>query len=269
LCGEEEVRQTAVSAAFRTSFFEQVTGGMIDIHNHGLYGVDDGADSLKESLAMLRYAEKQGITDVIFTPHYRRGMFMTPVERIEEHFRTLQEALEKRRSEGRSRIRVYLGCEYHVDHEITEYLRRGRVHALNDGTYVLAEYSFETAPADMQNSIDDILANGWIPVVAHVERYRVFIKDPAFAGRLRQMGALIQVNADALTGRDGFRVKAAVSRLMKLGCVDVVASDAHGIKNRASHMREAYDRLEKKYGRNTAEQLMCINPGMILNSEED
>ena len=86
---------------FVLPFLYRVTSGMIDIHNHGLYGVDDGADSLKESLAMLRYAEKQGITDVIFTPHYRRGMFMTPVERIGEHFRTLQEALEKRRSEGR------------------------------------------------------------------------------------------------------------------------------------------------------------------------
>ena len=61
---------------------------MIDIHCHLLYGVDDGAKTIEESVAMLEAAKEQGISAMILTPHYRHGMFAYPKEEIEEHVTT-------------------------------------------------------------------------------------------------------------------------------------------------------------------------------------
>lgn len=68
---------------------------MIDIHCHLLYGVDDGAKTIEESVAMLEAAKEQGISAMILTPHYRHGMFAYPKEEIEEHFRILEPYAQK------------------------------------------------------------------------------------------------------------------------------------------------------------------------------
>lgn len=88
----------------------------IDIHNHGLFGVDDGASDIEESKLMLQSAYKQGVSSIILTPHYRHGMFKYPVEVINRNFRQLCSVAED------IGIKLYLGCEYHVNSRITEYI---------------------------------------------------------------------------------------------------------------------------------------------------
>ena len=238
---------------------------MIDIHNHGIYGVDDGADTIETSLAMLEAAREQGITDIIYTPHYRHGMFETPVEVIEEHFHKIEEALEGRCKAGSGPyINVALGCEYHVDSEIIDHLRSGRVHSLADSSYVLTEYSHDTPEKSIRLFTDELLAAGYIPVIAHVERYGVFQKNPDLAGNLEDMGAMIQVNADSVLGLEGHVLKKTVKRLLDLDVVDYVASDAHGTKERANHLSKAQDRIAKKYGSDRAILLTKELPKNIL-----
>ena len=89
---------------------------MIDIHCHLLYGVDDGAKTIEESVAMLEAAKEQGISAMILTPHYRHGMFAYPKEEIEEHFRILEPYAQK------LGIYLALGTEYHVNSHIVEAL---------------------------------------------------------------------------------------------------------------------------------------------------
>ena len=93
---------------------------MIDIHCHLLYGVDDGAKTIEESVAMLEAAKEQGISAMILTPHYRHGMFAYPKEEIEEHFRILEPYAQK------LGIYLALGTEYHVNSHIVEALDSGR-----------------------------------------------------------------------------------------------------------------------------------------------
>ena len=108
---------------------------MIDIHCHLLYGVDDGAKTIEESVAMLEAAKEQGISAMILTPHYRHGMFAYPKEEIEEHFRILEPYAQK------LGIYLALGTEYHVNSHIVEALDSGRCRTMAGSRYVLCEYS--------------------------------------------------------------------------------------------------------------------------------
>lgn len=231
---------------------------MIDIHCHALFGVDDGSQSYEESVEMLKEAKSQGIEAVILTPHYRHGMFAYPREQIEEHFARLQEAGEQ------MGMALYLGCEYHVNSQICEAFSTGRCHRLADKRYILTEYSHVTEYPYMVQMTREVMMHGYIPVLAHVERYGCLVEDPERVAALREMGAWIQVNADAVLGMEGRGPRKFCKLLLQEGQVDVVASDSHGIGKRACHMRKCFQYIEKKYGADYATQLMCDNPAEIL-----
>lgn len=232
---------------------------MIDIHNHILYEVDDGAKSIEESIAMLKDAKAQGVDAMILTPHYRHGMFSYPKEVIEKNFMHL-----KREAEGIG-VELYLGTEQHVNSMTVEYIQTGRCHTLADTDYVLAEYKHDTDFSYIKASVQDLLLHGYIPVIAHVERYACMEKT-AHVELLRDMGAMIQVNADAVIGKDGLRAKRYTKKLLKQGLVDFVASDCHGIKDRKSSMGKCRDYLYRKYDKRYMDKILEKNAGKIIKS---
>lgn len=97
---------------------------MVDIHCHALYGVDDGAKSIEESMAMIRLENSQGIDAIVLTPHYRHGMFEYPVEKIREHFARLKSEAEQ------IGTALYLGCEYHVNSRMADALQEDNCFSL-------------------------------------------------------------------------------------------------------------------------------------------
>lgn len=236
---------------------------MIDIHCHLLYGVDDGAGTIEESVAMLKEAREQGIHGMILTPHYRHGMFSYPKEEIEEHFMQLKPYAE------RLGIALALGTEYHVNSRMVEALKEGRCHTLAGSRYVLSEYSHDSELAYLEQMTETLVRHGYIPVLAHVERYACLTRDLDSVYRLRELGGWIQVNADAVLGLDGMAAKRFCKKLLKEELVDVVASDCHGIKRRACHMAACYERITKKFGETYAGQLMTDNPSGILENTPD
>lgn len=233
---------------------------MIDIHNHMLYGVDDGPSEIEESMQMLEQAKKQGITAMILTPHYRHGMFAYPIEDITDHFRKLQ---AKANELG---VTIYLGCEYHVNSQIVENLDNRRVATLARTKYVLAEYSFETEFDYIYKTCQELLSHGYYPVIAHAERYACLAKDTDNVDDLKRLGALIQVNADSILGIDGHGLKKTCKKFLKEGLVDLVASDSHGIKQRINHMSEAMAYVTKKYGSDYAQEIFEKNQQGIISS---
>lgn len=231
---------------------------MIDIHCHLLYGVDDGAKSLEESKAMLREAKRQGIKAIILTPHYRRGMFPFDLEQIFQNY------IEVRKYAERVGIRLLLGTEYHMNDDCIQYLSSGRCLTLAGSSYVLTEYSYETEYAYIRNMTQKLLSNGYIPVIAHVERYRCLVEDIENVEELRSIGAYIQVNADAILGLDGRKTKKYTKQLLKEELIDMVASDSHGIEHRVCHMAQCREYISKKYGEKTARRVTELEPGKIL-----
>ena len=235
---------------------------MIDIHCHLLYGVDDGADTIDTSIAMIDDAVSRGITDIILTPHYRRGMFVFDLETIRVNYEQLVKATEDRQ------VRLYLGCEYHVNSDMIEYMRQGRTITMADSDYVLTEYSYDSSAQLIRNNLDDLLSNGYIPVIAHAERYEVVEKDPGVLAQYRRMGALIQINADSIIGKDGFAMKKQCRKILKNDLADMVASDSHDMRDRKNHMPECMAYIIKKYGEEAAKKLFETNPRKIIEGTQ-
>lgn len=232
----------------------------IDIHNHTLFGVDDGAKTIENAMAMLYDAKAQGAESIILTPHYRHGMFGYPLDKVLANFKELKAAAD---SIG---LNLFLGCEYHVNSGIAEALNTGRCKTLAGGDYVLTEYSYETEYSYIVEHTHRLLSCGYFPVIAHVERYKCLTKKPALCAELSNMGALIQVNADSVLGLDGWATERFCKKLLKNEWADVIASDTHDRKERACHMGECKALVAKKYGSEYAERLFVTNPKRIINN---
>ncbi len=231
---------------------------MTDIHTHILYGVDDGADTPIVSNGMLEDAISQGIDKIIFTPHYRPGMFDYDLDTIRNVYATVKEKADE------LGIEAYLGCEYHVDGDMVENLQNKACLTLADSDYVLAEYEYSSTYGKIRSTVEDLLANGYTPVIAHAERYEVFIKKPKLLKEFREMGAMIQINADSVIGKEGFKTKILCKTIIKERGVDIIASDCHNMTDRGNHMKECRDYVAKKYGEERAQRLFETYPGKIF-----
>lgn len=230
---------------------------MIDIHSHILYEADDGAKNIQESLEMLKDAKMQGITAIIATPHYRHGMFSYPKEEIEKNFIRLKTEAEK------IGLALYLGTEQHVNSMLIEHIESGRCHTLADTSYVLVEYRYDTPFSYIRESVQDLLRYGYIPVVAHVERYAC-MENLSNVEFLKEIGAMIQINADAVIGKDGLRAKSYTKKLLKKALADFVASDSHGMEKRRSHMEKCQEYLYKRYDSRYVDKILEKNAEEIL-----
>lgn len=233
---------------------------MVDIHCHILYGVDDGSGSAETSRRIIDSMARQKITDVIATPHYRRHMFAYPQEAIEEAFRNISEYAQ---SAG---IRLYPGCEYHVDHDIYSCLKDKRVHTLADTRYVLTEYSYSDDLPRIVEYTQELVMRGWQPVIAHAERCQVFQRKPKLIFEALDAGAMVQLNAGSILGTEGWGVKRCARKLLDLEAADFIASDTHDLEDRACRMEECRELVSRKYGEETAVRLFEKNAQQILSS---
>ncbi len=234
--------------------------GMIDIHSHILYGVDDGASDRKISVEMLQEASRQGVTDIIATPHYRQGMFSYPAKKIFSNYQEL------RREAHKIGIRLSLGCEYFVDGDIYENLEKGRVPTLAGTRYVLTEYSPDAAYNMVQTFTQGLVRQGYIPVIAHVERVGTLVAHPDYVRDLVSLGAKIQVNAGGVLGKGGLSKQRFITKLLKADLVDFVASDAHDMKRRPMRLEECAAHVEKRVGRECMERVFYRNAKKLLQT---
>ena len=236
--------------------------GIIDVHCHILPEIDDGAKNLEESKRMLEIAYAEGVRTIIATPHYRRRMFRYSTEEIEEQYNKLQEVA----AEVGDGLRLLLGCEYHVDLDIIERLNSGECYRLAGTRYVLAEFSSIANYSFVRERIHALVSNGYTPVIAHVERCVVLqvnqIKE------LVELGALIQLNADSILGKNGYKTKRFCQKMMKEDLLDFVGTDAHGITERPPRIAKCAAYIEKKMGRDYAQRIFIDNPSEMLKMDE-
>jgi protein-tyrosine phosphatase len=231
---------------------------MIDIHCHLLFGVDDGAQTIEESIAMLCAAREQGVEAIILTPHFRHGMFSYPKEIILENYEKLK-AYAKEIGIG-----LALGTEYHVDFGMVEAFLSGRCRTLAGSRYILCEYSGDCEYSYLYSTAQELVMRGLIPVIAHAERCESITADIESARRLRELGAWIQLNADAVLGHEGMAAKKFCRRMLKAGYADVIASDSHDLKRRPCRLGKCRQEVVKKYGEEYAGRLFYGNPMEII-----
>lgn len=238
--------------------------GFVDIHTHILPGVDDGARDLSNAVDLLKQARKQGTGAVVLTPHYRGRYRGNEKQKLESVFAQLQQAVQKECPE----MELYLGCEIGYEMDVSEMLAGGRLPTMNGTQYVLLEFREGSFRSRFLDGVLEVLNFGYIPIIAHVERYDAFRNNPRLADEVTALGALLQVNADSVMGKCGFGIKLYCHKLLKSHMVHFIATDAHDHKVRTPDLKDCYQKIRRKYGRTYAELLFIRNPRGMLAGEE-
>jgi len=235
------------------------TGGsnLVDIHSHILPGVDDGARTLEESLAMLKVAAQHGTTDIVATPHANSEFRYDP-QLIEERFAELSQAAQ-------GIIRVHLGCDFHISFEnVQDALQHPTRYAINRINYLMVELPDSVMPAMARDTLSRLRSAGMIPVITHPERNAVVRGRIDTLSQWVEDGCLLQITGQSLLGRFGREAERSSDALLRRGLVHFVASDAHDCENRPPRLDEAYQRVLSRYGSQTAEELFRTNPAEVL-----
>lgn len=236
---------------------------MIDIHCHIVPGVDDGSRSCEMSLNMLKQAYAEGITAIIATPHYRR-------ERWEYHKDEIREKVEILKEKAKARgipVELYVGSELRWRESLPEQLREGRCLTMADSDYALIEFASGDSVRTMDRALRNLLMEGFRPVIAHVERYEALRKELDSIQEWIEQGILIQCNASAVAGKDGFKMSYFTHKLLSNDMVHFIATDSHSDTWRHPDMEACLKYLQKKCGNSKTEQLLVENPGRIIRNE--
>ena len=235
----------------------------IDIHCHIMPGVDDGSPDMATSLEMLRIAEKNGITHMILTPHHKPMHHNVSPEHNVAYRKRLREAARDAGIE----VKLFSGNEIYYSDETMEELIDGKICSLAGSDYVLVEFHPTNPYKAIQNAVSRVQAAGFIPIIAHVERYSDIVSHPARVRDLIEMGSFIQVNASSVMGRYGFGISHFTRKLLKEELVHFVASDAHDTGRRAPNLLECRNFVEKKYGEDYAGKIFLLNPANVIRNE--
>lgn len=239
---------------------------MIDLHCHILPGIDDGAANMEEALEMARMAVGSGVKAIAATPHcnipnvYENYRGLELLERV-EHFKL---ELAKKHIP----LEVYPGMEAYATEELPELLKDGKLLPLADSRYLLMEFSFEEDPEWVEILLEAVLNQGYIPLIAHPERYGFVRRRPNLAYRYVQMGCALQMNKGSILGRFGRGIQELSMKLLDSRLIACVASDAHSSEVRTPHMREVREYLDKTFGRGCSQLLLMDNPERILKNED-
>jgi protein-tyrosine phosphatase len=238
---------------------------MIDLHNHVLPGLDDGAADLAESLSMCRIAEKDGIKVIVATPHSFDGDHVTAPEAVLSLVRQLNGILKKERLD----IRILPGMEIRVVPELPELLSASKLVALNEGKYLLLEFQHAHVPAGFDRLVNLLKGAGYAIVLGHPEKNLRIQQDQDYLPNLMEsLGAwdlIIQISADSLTGAAGKIAYDTARFLMKKGLVQVIATDAHSPEARPPLLSEALAQAARTVGEARARRMVHDVPRAILN----
>lgn len=238
---------------------------MIDIHAHILPGIDDGSESLRESLDMAELAGESGVHTIVATPHCNiRGCFENYYSPSwQEHFRELKAFLKGNGSE----IRLLPGMEIYATDDTAKKIKDGRLISINDSRYYLIEFPFDGDPYWMGEILDSVLSIDKVPVIAHPERYYCVQDDPMILYEWMKQGCLSQLNKGSFFGRFGRHAGKSAEMLLRHNLVTCIASDAHSPYQRTTFMGDIRDYLVDIYGERAAERLLHRNPGRIISDE--
>jgi protein-tyrosine phosphatase len=233
---------------------------MIDIHSHILWGVDDGAETIEQSLAMLDVAARSGTTDIVATPHASSEYAFRPD--------LIADRIEQLRTAAPTSLRIHTGCDFHLSFDNLEELweNPGR-YTINGGRYLLVEFSNLSIPPSMSSIFQRLIERGIVPIITHPERNPLLRKDePRLREWLRQ-GCLIQVTAQSLLG--GFRKPAQDSAwsLVRSEMAQFIASDAHDAVHRPPTLDLAFDAVFRRCNLDLARSLFTENPRAVLEGE--
>ena len=224
--------------------------GFIDLHQHILWGLDDGPETPEEMYALLRADVADGIAVVAATTHVLPGLRPFDMALYRERLKQAQEYC----AEQELPLQVIGGAEIGYTPYVASALADRRIPTIGGSEFILLEFWKDVDRKTVEQAVAEVFRHGFNPIIAHIERYKLFQWDLSFILSLKEeFGFLCQVNCDYVLSErilDGFSLR----RMQKNGIVDVIATDAHGTVRRPPKMRKTRQYLQKK----NADALSCL-----------
>lgn len=224
--------------------------GFTDIHSHFLYGVDDGAKTIEVMEAMLDSAYSDGIRRLVATPHVTPGMEPFDKELLQSRLDDAKEYCSKMGYD----IELHLGAENLYTPAFAGYAERNELISLGNSPYLLVEFIPNAALDEIWDAVDIISSEGYVPVLAHIERYKCFnFKE---AKKLKnEYEVVFQMNCNTVVEDKGFFGNRKIEKFLKSGLISCLACDAHDCHRRRYNMHKAYEVLRNKYGAKFADNI--------------
>jgi protein-tyrosine phosphatase len=244
--------------------------GFVDLHSHWIAGIDDGARSPSDGVAMLGGLFEAGFSTVVATPHMRPGMFDNDRQALERAYAAMQPHLAEATGRGVRLPEVHLSSEHYFDDVVWGRLTRGEAlpYPAPPGSAAptrtaLIEFPTQAFPVRIAERLVDLKRAGVRVVVAHPERYRPVWTDDACLDPLLDAGARLLLDLCALVGKYGRAPQTAAEKLLEEDAYDAACSDAHKPQD-IDEVKRSIERLETLVGTKEAFRLLAEGPDAIL-----
>src|SRR6187549_3906120 len=233
--------------------------GFIDLHCHYVPGIDDGASSTADGLAMLRGLGSLGFARVLATPHTRPGMFDNTAATISEAFARFKSSLP----EGEPLPELSLSSEHYFDEVVFQRLLNGEGLPYPGGKAVLLEFYQIDFPPMIQHRLFDLRTRGLLPVIAHPERYQCLWRSPELLEKMVDSGSAALLDVAALVGKYGRKTQACAELLLERGLYHAACSDAHRPSD-VDEVARGIERLSQLYGPEEVTFMLREGPTQLL-----
>ena len=238
---------------------------MYDIHCHILYGLDDGADTLSEAVDMARLAYEGGTKVIAVTPHSNvKNSYMNFWD---DTLKSRLAEIQKVLADNEIPVKLVSGQEIFCYDNVLERLKNGDLITLNSSRYALVEFGFKEHRSVVFNKLQKLVAEGYVPVVAHPERYSFIAESPEEITRVKKAGCLLQVNKGSFKGTFGRTAREIAFYMLEHNLADVIASDAHGPYVRTPFLSDIHEMVSEMYSADYAQVLLNENPKAILEDK--
>ncbi|WP_431123986.1 tyrosine-protein phosphatase [Flagellimonas flava] len=211
----------------RKVFLADYLHGLVDIHNHILPGIDDGAKTVDESLSLIKAFAAYGVTNFVFTPHIMNHYYPNTPDSIRTSFELLQSELEKQDVEN---VKIDYAAEHMIDDEFEPLLENNGVVPLKT-EHLLVEMSYLQPAFGFDSAVKKIFEQKYFPILAHPERYSYFHQQPQIYSELKSNGVQLQLNLLSVSGYYGSEIQRIALKLLDDELYDYCASDAHHIRH--------------------------------------
>lgn len=256
---------------------------MIDLHNHILYGQDDGAETLEESIQMCRIGYQDGIRTIVATPHLLPEIYPNDRSTILSNVLELNNALEKlrvqssefggkdldasthSRSDASDPFEILPGADVQFSSDLLQRLGKEEIVTVNDqGRYLMIEFASQGIPYQAEEALFQLMSNGIIPIISHPERNMEIGRRPQRYYEMIRMGCLGQVTAMSLTGEFGPGIKRSAEKLLRKRLIHFIASDAHSPDRRPPILSAGVKAAEKIVGKEEARKMVTEYPKAVI-----
>ncbi|MBD7909411.1 tyrosine-protein phosphatase [Sporosarcina gallistercoris] len=234
---------------------------MIDIHMHILFGVDDGPQTIEETMRILEIAHSEGITDIIATSHALHPQYHVAADEVRSQVRLLNDIIES----SNLGITLHSGQEIRLAEDIVDKLKEKTLLTMADSRYILLELPSGSVPHYTTSIIQKLLAEGVTPVIAHPERNRGIAEKPERLERLVRAGALAQITAGSVAGSFGKNIQKLSLQLLEANLIHLYGSDAHNTTVRPPLFEKGLDVMEKKKLGEYADLVLENNSQLLKN----